>query len=211
MIEATRPPGQLRVGLTGGIGSGKSSVAEVFAGQGAVVIDADQLARDVLAPGSDGLHAVVDRFGAGVVAPDGALDRGALAAVVFADEAARDDLNAIVHPRVSALSAERMAAAGPETIVVYDVPLLVETGRQGEFDAVVVVTAPLAARIARLADRGVAEADARARIAAQASDDQRREIAWAVIDNAGSRDQLADAARRVWQRLLDLQASQPSV
>ncbi len=211
MIEATRPPGQLRVGLTGGIGSGKSSVAEVFAGQGAVVIDADQLARDVLAPGSDGLQAVVDRFGAGVVAPDGSLDRGALAAVVFADEAARDDLNAIVHPMVSALSAERMAAAGPGTIVVYDVPLLVETGRQGEFDAVVVVTAPLAARIARLADRGVAEADARARIAAQASDDQRREIAWAVIDNAGSRDQLADAARRVWQRLLDLQASQPSV
>ncbi|MGI8879024.1 MAG: dephospho-CoA kinase [Jatrophihabitans sp.] len=211
MTGAPRPAGQLRVGLTGGIGSGKSSVADVFAGQGAVVIDADQLAREALAPGSDGLGAVVDRFGAGLLRPDRSLDRSALAAVVFADESARVALNAIVHPRVGERSAELMAAAGPGTIVVYDVPLLVETARQDEFDAVVVVTAPIEARIARLADRGVPEADARARIAAQVSDDQRREIAWAVIDNGGSREQLADATRRVWQRLLDLQRSRPSV
>jgi dephospho-CoA kinase len=170
----------MRIGLTGGIGSGKSTAAARFTELGATVIDADQLARQVLAPGTPGLAAVLDRFGAELADADGVLDRARLAGLVFADP------NAIVHPLVAIRTAELTEAAGPDAVVVYDVPLLVENGLAGGFQAVVVVEAPLPARLARLAERGMAEAEARSRIAAQASDAQRRALATAVLDNSGS-------------------------
>jgi dephospho-CoA kinase len=176
----------MRIGLTGGIGSGKSTAAARFTELGATVIDADQLARQVLAPGTPGLAAVLDRFGAELADADGVLDRARLAGLVFADPAALADLNAIVHPLVAIRTAELTEAAGPDAVVVYDVPLLVENGLAGGFQAVVVVEAPLPARLARLAERGMAEAEARSRIAAQASDAQRRALATAVLDNSGS-------------------------
>jgi dephospho-CoA kinase len=176
----------MRIGLTGGIGSGKSTAAARFAELGATVIDADQLARQALAPGTSGLAAVLGRFGAELADADGVLDRSRLAGLVFADPAALADLNAIVHPLVAIRTAELTEAAGPDAVVVYDVPLLVENSLAGGFQAVVVVEAPLAARLARLAERGMAEAAARSRIAAQASDEQRRAVATAVLDNSGS-------------------------
>jgi len=176
----------MRIGLTGGIGSGKSTAAARFAELGATVIDADQLARQVLAPGTPGLAAVLDRFGAELADADGLLDRSRLAKVVFADPAALADLNAIVHPRVAERTAELAAAAGPDAVVVYDVPLLVENDLAGGFQAVVVVEAPLPQRLARLAGRGMAEDEARSRIAAQATDAQRRAVATVVLDNSGS-------------------------
>ena len=179
----------MRIGLTGGIGSGKSTAAARFAELGATVIDADQLARQVLAPGTPGLAAVLDRFGAELAA-DGVLDRARLAGLVFADPAALADLNAIVHPLVAERTAELTEAAGPDAMVVYDVPLLVENDLSGGFQVVVVVEAPLPARLARLAERGMAEAEARSRIAAQASDAQRRAVATVVLDNSGSVDEL---------------------
>jgi dephospho-CoA kinase len=176
----------MRIGLTGGIGSGKSTAAARFAELGATVIDADQLARQVLAPGTPGLAAVLDRFGAELADADGVLDRSRLAKLVFADPAALADLNAIVHPRVAERTAELTAAAGPDAVVVYDVPLLVENDLAGGFQAVVVVEAPLPQRLARLAGRGMAEDEARSRIAAQATDAQRRAVATEVLDNSGS-------------------------
>lgn len=194
--------GQLRVVLTGGVGSGKSAVGDLLAELGAVRIDADQVAREVVAAGTPGLAAVVARFGATVLGADGKLDRPALAAIVFDDEAARADLNAIVHPLVAQRSSELMAAAAPDAIVVYEVPLLAETGRSGEFDAVIVVEATLDLRLARLAGRGLPEAQARARIAAQASDEQRRAIADEVVLNNSNRADLAHCVTELWQRLL---------
>ncbi len=196
------PGGQLRVALTGGVGSGKSTVGDLLAELGAVRIDADQVAREVVAAGTPGLAAVVARFGATVLGADGELDRPALAAIVFDDEAARADLNAIVHPLVALRSSELMAAAAPDAIVVYEVPLLAETGRGGEFDAVVVVETTLDLRLARLAGRGLPEAQARARIAAQASDEHRRAIADEVILNNSNRADLADTVEELWERLL---------
>jgi len=192
----------LRIGLTGGIGSGKSTVAARLAEHGAVVIDADAIAREVVAVGTPGLAAVVERFGTGVLLPDGALDRSKLGQLVFGDEAALADLNAIVHPLVGARSAELMAAAGPDAVVVYDVPLLVENGLESGFDAVLVVAAPLEVRLERLAGRGMDEDTARARIAQQASDERRRAVATVVLDNAGSRAQLRDAVDAAWRRLV---------
>jgi dephospho-CoA kinase len=195
----------VRVAVTGGIGSGKSSVAALLAAHGAVVVDADRIAREVVEPGTPGLAAVVAEFGDGILGPDGALDRAAMASIVFADPQRRAALEAIVHPLVGRRSAELLAEAPAGALVVYDVPLLAESavgslGRRTEFDAVVVVEAPLETRVARLVGRGLAEADARARIAAQATDAQRRSIADHVVVNDGD---LADLEAAV-ERLVDL-------
>jgi len=192
----------LRIGLTGGIGSGKSTAAARFAELGAVVIDADQIAREVVAVGTPGLAEVVDRFGAAVLLPDGSLDRPKLGELVFGDSQALADLNAIVHPLVAERSAELMAAAGPDAVVVYDVPLLVENDLAGNFDVVVVVEAPLAVRLARLASRGLAAEEARARIARQADDEQRRAVATVVLDNSGGRAELDEQVEAAWRRLV---------
>ncbi|HEY8473621.1 MAG TPA: dephospho-CoA kinase [Natronosporangium sp.] len=194
----------LRVGLTGGIGAGKSEVARRLAGHGAVVIDADRLAREVVAPGTDGLREVVEAFGERVLDPAGGLDRAALAKVVFDDEPARRRLEAIIHPRVRARTAELIAAAPPDAVVVNDVPLLVEVGLAPSYHLVVVVEAAESTRVARLvADRGMAEPEARARIRSQASDQARRAAADVVLDNDGSREALHAAVDALWrQRLL---------
>ena len=176
-------PGR-RIGLTGGIGSGKSTVAARFSELGATLIDADAIAREVLAPGTPGLAQVAARFGAELVGPDGTLDRAALGRLVFADPQALADLNAITHPRIGQRTAELMAAAGPEAVVVYDVPLLVENGLAAGFDAVVVVEAPLELRLQRLARRGVDRATAESRIAQQAttsSDGRWRRCCWTTV------------------------------
>lgn len=192
----------MRVGLTGGVGSGKSTVAARFAEHGALVIDADAIAREVLERGSDGLAAVVERFGADLLTADGNLDRPALATVVFADDDSRRALNAIVHPRVGERVATLVDEATDDAIVVYDVPLLVETNPTGEgFDLVVVVEAPLQTRLARLEGRGMAENDARARIATQATDDQRRAAADEVVANDGTLDELHRRVDAVWERI----------
>ncbi|MGI8760531.1 MAG: dephospho-CoA kinase [Jatrophihabitantaceae bacterium] len=191
----------MRVGLTGGVGSGKSTVAAILAEHGAVVIDADAIAREVVAPGTSGLAEVVARFGEGVLAADGALDRTALAAVVFDDTRALADLNGLLHPRIGARAAELSAAAPAEAIVVHDIPLLVEANLAEGFDVVVVVEATVSTRVQRLVDRGLPETDARARIAAQATDEQRRSVAHEVIDNDGDLAALRVSTDTLWQRL----------
>src|SRR4051812_16048300 len=191
-------PGVLRIGLTGGIGSGKSTVSRLLAGHGAVIVDADVIAREVVEPGTPGLAAVVEAFGSGVLGPDGALDRPALAAVGFADPEARRRLDAIVHPLVRARAAEVAAAAAPDAVVVNDVPLLVETGQAGAYDLVLVVQADPDARVARLVQRGLTAEDARARMAAQATDEQRRAVADVVLDNSGTEAELGAQVDRFW-------------
>jgi len=189
----------VQIGLTGGIGSGKSTAAQRFAELGALVVDADAVAREVVEPGTPGLAAVVAEFGERVLAADGRLDRPALAALVFGDEAARGRLNAILHPLVRRRVAERIAAGRPGTVVVQDVPLLAETGQAGSFDLVVVVEAPEQLRIERLVtDRGMPAEQARARMAAQATDEQRRVIADVVLINDGSPEQLREQVDRFW-------------
>ena len=188
----------LRIGLTGGIGSGKSTVSRLLAGHGAVVVDADAIAREVVEPGTPGLAAVVEDFGSGVLAADGSLDRPALASVVFADPEARKRLDAIVHPLVRSRGRELEAAAPPDTAVVHDVPLLAETGQASSYDLVVVVEADPETRVARLVQRGLTAEDARARIAVQARDAQRRAIADVVLDNSGTPEQLAAQVDRFW-------------
>src|SRR6266567_8752021 len=199
----------LRVGLTGGIGSGKSTVAGRLAEHGAMLIDSDKIAREVVAPGTPGLAAVVESFGEGVLAPDGSLDRPTLAQRVFADDSARVRLNAIVHPLVGARTAELMAQAAPDAVVVHDVPLLVENGLAPAYHLVLVVHAPVSARIARLVrDRGMPESDARARIAAQADDDQRRAAADVWLDNSGTPDQVLATVNDLWaDRLVPFEAN----
>ena len=167
----------MRVGLTGGVGSGKSTVSALLAEHGAVVIDADALAREVVEPGTPGYEAVVERFGSDVVGADGALDRAALAAIVFSDDRRPSGPERDRAPARRRATAELMAAAQPDDVVVYDVPLLVESGLAQGFDVVVVVLADAETRVRRLAERGMPEADARARMAAQATDDQRRAVA----------------------------------
>ncbi len=188
----------LRIGLTGGIGSGKSTVAGLLAARGARIVDADRIAREVVEPGTPGLEAVVVAFGQEVLTPEGALDRPALAAVVFADPDARRRLDGIVHPLVRARATELVAAAPPDAVVVQDVPLLVETGQAGSYDLVLVVEADLDTRVRRLVGRGLSEEDARARIAAQASDEQRRAVADVVLDNSGSVEDLEAQVDRFW-------------
>ncbi len=192
---------RVKVGLTGGVGSGKSTVAGLLAEHGAVIVDADAIAREVVEQGKPGYAAVVARFGPAVVADEGSLDRPALAAIVFADDDARRDLNAIVHPLVGRRAAQVLAAIPDDAIVVFDVPLLVEGNLAAGYDAVVVVEAEVATRLARLAERGLSEHDARARMAAQASDEQRRAVATELIDNNGSRDALAEQVGALWERL----------
>ncbi|SDT01843.1 dephospho-CoA kinase [Actinopolymorpha singaporensis] len=195
----------LRVGLTGGIGSGKSEVARRLAARGAVVIDADRLAREVVAPGTDGLAAVVGAFGEEVLGPDGALDRPALGRRVFAHAESRRRLEEIIHPRVRARAAElerAAVAANPDAVVVHDIPLLVETGQQGGFDEVIVVDVPEELQIDRLTSaRGIGVDDARARAAAQASRDERRAAATVVVDNSGSLTDLDVRVEELWRRL----------
>lgn len=196
----------LTVGLTGGIGSGKSEVARLLAARGAVVIDADQLAREVVVAGTPGFAAVVDAFGPGVVAADGSLDRPALAALVFADPVALRRLESIVHPLVGARAAELMAASPQDAVVVYDVPLLVENGLEERYDVVVVVDADDETRLTRLAARGLSGTDARARMAAQASRADRLAAADVVVANDGSRTDLARAVDALWGQLVDRRA-----
>ncbi|MGY1743391.1 MULTISPECIES: dephospho-CoA kinase [unclassified Blastococcus] len=190
----------LRIGLTGGIGSGKSTVSRLLAERGAVVVDADAIAREVVEPGTPGLAAVVAAFGDSVLTPEGALDRPALGAVVFADAQARERLNAIVHPLVRERAAELAAAVPADGVVVHDVPLLVESGqgRGGAHDLVLVVETDLGTRLARLVRRGMTEDDARARIAVQATDEQRRAVADVVLDNSGTPEELAAQVDRFW-------------
>jgi dephospho-CoA kinase len=191
-------PCVLRIGLTGGIGSGKSTVSALLAARGAVVIDADRIAREVVEPGTPGLAAVVDAFGERVLRDDGSLDRPALAAVVFADPEARRKLDGLVHPLVRARAAELAAAVPDDAVVVHDVPLLVETGQAGSYDVVLVVRADPEVRVRRLVQRGLSEEDARARISAQATDEQRRAVADVVLDNDGTEEDLAAQVERFW-------------
>lgn len=193
----------MRVGLTGGIASGKSTVSAILAELGAVVIDADLLAREVVARGTDGLAEVVGAFGPGILTADGDLDRPALGAIVFADEAKRRVLEGIIHPRVRARSAELEAEAGPDDLVVHDIPLLAESdGAAGAFDAVIVVDAPTGLQVERMmADRGWSREDAESRIAAQASREDRRAIATYVVDNTGTREDLRRRVTEVFEAL----------
>jgi dephospho-CoA kinase len=190
----------VQIGLTGGIGAGKTAVARRFAELGARVVDADALAREVVAAGTPGLAAVVAEFGPGVLGPDGELDRPALGRLVFGDEDRRARLNAIVHPLVRRRAAELVAAAPAGTVVVQDVPLLVETGQADRYDLVVVVEAPAELRAERLArDRGMSPGEARSRMAAQATDQQRRAAADVVLVNDGDLDQLRAEVDRLWR------------
>ena len=193
----------LMVGLTGGIGAGKSTVAGLLAQRGAVVIDADAIAREVVEPGMPALDKLVERFGDAILQPDGSLDRPALAAVAFVDDATRKDLEAITHPAIGDLFLRRVGESPPDAVVIHDVPLLVESKRGFEYAAVIVVEAPLETRLDRLEARGVPRDDARRRIGLQATDEERRKVATWVVDNAG---ELADLERQINEIWTDLQA-----
>lgn len=193
----------MRVGLTGGVASGKSTVAAILESLGAVVIDADVLAREVVEPGTPGLAAVVAEFGPGVLTGTGALDRPALGALVFADEAARRRLEKILHPLIRARAAEIEAAAAPDALVVHDIPLLAETGQADRFDAVVVVDVPVETQVERMVrDRGMTREDALARVAAQADRADRLAVATHVVDNTGTREDLRDRVTEVFASLV---------
>ena len=192
----------LRVGLTGGIGAGKSEVSRRLAAHGAVIIDADLVAREVVEPGTEGLAEVAEAFGSEVLRPDGGLDRGGLGDLVFADPELRSKLNAIIHPRVTRRMAELERSAGSGAIVVHDVPLIAENSRAGVYDIVVVVDAPPKIQAERLVRRrGLTREQARARMAAQASREQRLAIADIVIDNSGSLAELDRQVGDLWAQL----------
>lgn len=194
----------MRVGLTGGVASGKSTVAGMLTDLGAMVIDADAIAREVVAAGTPGLAAVVAEFGEELLTPDGELDRPAMGSLVFHDESARRRLEAIVHPLVFERYAEQEAAAPEGALVVHDIPLLVESGRASEFDAVVVVDVPRELQLERmLRDRGWSLVDAEARIAAQATREQRLAVATHVIENTGTLDELRARVAEVHAALTD--------
>lgn len=192
----------LRIGLTGGIGAGKSALSATFAQCGAIIVDGDVIAREVVEPGTEGLASLVDAFGADILLPDGSLDRPALAAKAFRDDDARGVLNGIVHPLVGKRRAEIIAAVhsdASDAVVVEDIPLLVESGMAPLFPLVVIVHADVEVRVRRLVgQRGMPEDDARARIAAQANDEQRRAVADVWLDNSGSPGELEQRARDVW-------------
>ena len=193
--------GVLKVGLTGGIGSGKSSVARLLAEHGAAIIDADSLAREVVAPGTPGLAEIVAAFGEDVLLPDGSLDRPALGRIVFADPEQRRRLEKITHPLIGEETNRRMAAFAGHAVVVHDVPLLAEGRMEGLYDCVIVVEAPREVRLARLESRGLPRAEAEGRMATQAADEQRRAIATYVLDNSGTLDDLRRQVDEVWDKL----------
>jgi dephospho-CoA kinase len=193
----------LLVGLTGGIGSGKTTVARLLEKRGAVVFDADLLAREAVEPGTPGHAAVIERFGADVLAPGGELDREALASIVFADPAARRDLEQIVHPEVRRLFAEGSEAyRDTDRVVVFSAPLLVETGMHTAFEVLVVVSATVATQIERLMrQRGMSEPSIRARIDAQAPLEDKAAAADFLVDNEGSLDELESQVEQLWNDL----------
>ncbi|MCV7358595.1 dephospho-CoA kinase [Mycolicibacterium fluoranthenivorans] len=194
----------LRIGLTGGIGAGKSTVSSTFSELGGIVVDGDVIAREVVEPGTDGLARLVEAFGEDILQPDGALNRPALAAVAFSDDEKRQTLNGIVHPLVAHRRSELIAAASEDAVIVEDIPLLVESQMAPMFPLVIVVNADAELRVARLIEyRGFTEADARARIAAQATEEQRRAVADVWLDNSGSSGELIEKARGLWyERIL---------
>ena len=193
---------RLRVGLTGGVASGKSTVSEQLSQLGAVVVDADLLAREVVAPGTDGLAEVVAAFGTDILHESGELDRQALGALVFVDEEKRRVLESIIHPRVRAASAALEAAAPPDAIVVHDIPLLVETGQAASFDVVLVVDAPRDEQVRRMVQhRNMSREDALARMAAQATREERLAVADVVIDNSGDLEHLATQVAATYEAL----------
>lgn len=203
------------IALTGGIAAGKSTVAARLAEHGAIVIDADQLAREAVAPGTPGLAAVVDRFGAAVLTDTGELDRAALGSIIFGDATERAALNAIVHPEVRRLyraHVDRIAEVAPDAIVVYDVPLLVEARAAEEFTLVVVAHAPAEVRVERLvALRGLDRASAQARVQAQASDAERLALADVVIDTSGTLESTIEQVDALWRRLVADRAARTGV
>ena len=192
----------MRVGLTGGVASGKSTVSAMLAELGAVVIDADLLAREVVAAGSDGLAEIVAEFGPKVLTEDGELDRPAMGSLVFADPERRQALEAIIHPRVRRRGRELEAATAPGTVVVHDIPLLAETGQAESFDAVVVVDVPTEVQVERMVTlRGLTREEAELRVAAQATREQRRAIATHVVDNTGTIEELRARVAEVFEGL----------
>ena len=190
------------IGLSGGIGSGKSTVARVWEHAGALVLSADAIAREIVEPGTPGLSEIAQRFGVGILADDGSLDRAALGAVVFSSRDAREALESITHPRIAQRVQERRRQVSPSSIVVYDVPLLVESNMVDEFDCVVMVHARLAERISRLEQRGLDRTSAASRIDAQAGDEERLEVANISIANHGSHSEMSELASRVFDRWL---------
>ena len=193
------------IGLTGGIASGKSTIARRLAELGAVHLDADAIAREVVEPGTPALAAIAERFGERILAADGSLDRAALGALVFADEESRLALNAIVHPAIQAVTTARVREAGerdPDAVVVYDVPLLVEAVGYLPFDLIVVAEAPAEERLRRLVEiRGLSTEEARRRISAQASDEERRAVADVVIDTAGTVAETVAQTDELWRSI----------
>ncbi|MGW1865619.1 dephospho-CoA kinase [Streptomyces mauvecolor] len=193
----------LKVGLTGGIGAGKSEVSRLLVSYGAVLIDADRIAREVVEPGTPGLAAVVEAFGPGILSADGTLDRPRLGGIVFSDPEKLATLNKIVHPLVGARSAELESTAGPDSVVIHDVPLLTENGLAALYDLVVVVDAAPETQLDRLVRlRGMTSEEARARMAAQADRAQRLAVADLVIDNDGPLESLEPQVRKVWEELV---------
>jgi len=199
------------VGLTGGIGSGKSSVAELLRARGARVVDADQISRLVVEPGQPTLHALAERFGAGIVKDDGSLDRPGLAAIAFADDESRQALDDITWPAIADEFARQIWTSPEDAVVVCDVALLLESdwARNQPYGAIVVVVAPIDVRLDRLEARGVKRDDAERRMAAQATDDDRRAVATHVIDNGGDLESLAVQVDALWPELLALPAAEP--
>lgn len=194
----------LRIGLTGGIGAGKSTVSATFSEYGAVIVDGDVIAREVVEPGTEGLAKLVEAFGEGILQPDGALNRPALAALAFGDDKKRKTLNGIVHPLVGQRRSELIDAAAPDAVIIEDIPLLVESQMAPLFPLVIIVHAEEDVRVRRLIEhRGFSEEDARARIRAQATEEQRRAVADVWLDNTGSTQELVEKARALWdQRIL---------
>ena len=193
----------LLVGLTGGIGAGKSTVADLLAERGAVIVDADEVARAVVEPGQPALAKLVDRFGTGILDTDGRLDRAALAKLAFVDDESRRDLEAITHPAINEEFGRRVADAPGDSIVVLDVPLLAESeqARKRPYQTVIVVEAPREVRLARLEARGVDRPDAEARMGAQVDDEERRKLATYVVDNSGDRASLERQIDQIWADL----------
>jgi dephospho-CoA kinase len=196
------------VGLTGGIGSGKSTVARMLVERGAVVVDADQIAREVVEPGEPALARLVEAFGAEILRPDGSLDRTALAARAFVSDETRKQLEAITHPAIGEEFLRRVAAAPADGIVVHDVPLLVESTRGYDYGAVIVVEAPKELRLLRLEARGVSRADAERRMALQASDEDRRKVATWLVDNGSDLAHLEQRINEIWPEL-EARAKEP--